>query len=83
MNVPLCHLLSMLIVQVALKINVLKMEHVFKMGYQKGEKTFYVCLTNWKGKEEEVTHHDNTWNPFWWEKNVRFEAFLKEDLDIS
>jgi hypothetical protein len=53
------------------------------MGNQKGKKAFYVCLTNWKGKEEEVAHHDNTWNPFWWEKNVPFEAFLKEDLNIS
>jgi hypothetical protein len=55
----------MSITQVAFKINVFKMEHVFKMGYRKGEKAFYVCLANWKGKEEEVDHHSNTLNFFW------------------
>lgn len=50
---------------------------------EKAIKPLYVCLTNQKGKEEEVAHHNNTLNPFWWEKNVQFEAFLNEDLDIS
>lgn len=35
------------IVWLGLKIDVLKMEQTFYMGYQKGEKVFYVFPTNW------------------------------------
>jgi hypothetical protein len=38
--------ISMPIVQPTLKINVLKMEHVFQMGYLEGNKLFYVSPTN-------------------------------------
>jgi len=37
----------MLIVKLDLKINMLKMEQVFFMGYWEGEKAFYVSSTNW------------------------------------
>jgi hypothetical protein len=33
MNIPLHHMISMPTVRLALKIDVLKMEHVFQMGY--------------------------------------------------
>jgi hypothetical protein len=46
MNIPLCCMISMLVVRPALKIDVLKMEHVFQMGYQEGDKVFYVSPTN-------------------------------------
>jgi hypothetical protein len=39
-------MISMLVVRPALKIDVLKMEHVFQMGYQEGDKVFYVSPTN-------------------------------------
>lgn len=42
MNIPLCHLLSMPIFSLTLKIDVSKMEHAFFIGYQEGEKVFYV-----------------------------------------
>ncbi len=45
-NIPLCCMISMLVVRPALKIDVLKMEHVFQMGYQEGDKVFYVSPTN-------------------------------------
>jgi hypothetical protein len=47
MNIPLYHMISMPIVKLAFKINVLKMEHAFQMAYQKGNKAFYVSPTNW------------------------------------
>jgi hypothetical protein len=46
MNIPLCYMISMLVVRLARKIDVLKMEHAFQMGYQKGNKVFYVSPTN-------------------------------------
>jgi hypothetical protein len=34
MNIPLCWFIAMLIVRLALKIDVLKMEQTFQMGYR-------------------------------------------------
>jgi len=34
MNIPLCRLITMPIVKLALKIDVLKIEHAFQMGYK-------------------------------------------------
>jgi hypothetical protein len=47
MNIPLCHMISMLVVRSALKIDVLEMEHAFQMGYREDDKVFYVFPTNW------------------------------------
>jgi len=47
MNIHFCHMISKLVVRLALKINVLKMEHVFQMGYRKCDKILYVSPTNW------------------------------------
>ncbi len=33
MNIPLCHMISVLVVKLTLKIDVFKMEHAFQMGY--------------------------------------------------
>jgi hypothetical protein len=46
MNIPFCKMILMPKVHLTLKINVLKMEHVFHMGYCEGDKVFYVFLTN-------------------------------------
>ncbi len=53
------------------------------MGYQKGEKTFYVSPTNWKGEEEGVISHIGAQGLLWHEKNVCFKAFLQDDQDLS
>ncbi len=51
MNIPLCKMISMPIEHLAFKINVLKMEQIFQIGYYEGDKTFYVFPLNWKGEE--------------------------------
>jgi hypothetical protein len=70
------------IVRLTLKIDVLKMEWVLFMGYCEGERAFYVYSTNWKGEEEKVCTYNDTWNFSWKEKNVEFEKFLVEDLNL-
>ncbi len=52
MNIPLCRMISMPIVHLAFKIDVLKMEHAFQTGYHEGDKVFYISPLNCKGKEE-------------------------------
>jgi hypothetical protein len=39
-------MISMPMVRPALKIDVLKMEQAFHMGYREGDKVFYVFATN-------------------------------------
>jgi len=56
MAIPLYQMISMLVICFVLKINVLKMEHVFHTGYWEGEKVFYVSPLNWKGHEF-LKHH--------------------------
>jgi hypothetical protein len=46
MNILLCRLLTMLIVKLALKIDVLKLEKMFFTNYHEGEKAFYISSTN-------------------------------------
>jgi hypothetical protein len=52
MSIPLCQLLSMLVVHPTFKLDVLKMERAFQMGCQEGEKTFYVSFTNGKDRRK-------------------------------
>jgi hypothetical protein len=49
MNIPLCRMISMPIVHLAFKINVLKMEQAFQIGYHEGNTIFYISPLNWKG----------------------------------
>ncbi len=65
------------IVRLALKIDVLKMEHAFQMGYNQGEKVSFVSSKNWQGEEIVVSIVESSWGPFWKEKNNRFEEFLE------
>jgi hypothetical protein len=52
MNIPLCRMISMPIVCLAFKIDVLKMEQAFQTGYREGDKAFYISPLNCKRKEE-------------------------------
>jgi hypothetical protein len=46
MNIPFCRMISMLVVRPTFKIDVLKMERAFQMGYREGDKVFYVSPIN-------------------------------------
>jgi hypothetical protein len=45
-------MISMPIVCLAFKIDVLKMEQAFQIGYHEGDKVFYISPLNCNGKEE-------------------------------
>jgi len=42
MNILFCRMVAMPIVCLALKIDVMKMEQAFQMGYKEGERAFYI-----------------------------------------
>jgi hypothetical protein len=50
MPIPLWRMVPMLVVRHTLKIDILKMEQAFHMGY-KGTRFFYLSPTSWKGEE--------------------------------
>lgn len=55
LHIPLCHIIFMPIIRLALLVNGKKMEHNFQMGYKELERTFYVSTINNKGAQEMVT----------------------------
>jgi hypothetical protein len=55
-------MISMFVICHALKIDVLKLEHAFQIGYCKGDKVLYVSPLNWKGKEEFLDSYVDSWN---------------------
>lgn len=83
MNIPLCKMISMLVVKPTLKIDVLKVEHDFHMGYKEGDKVFYVSATNQQREEAIVDTYEEGWDQHWKVANDESEVFLKGDLDLS
>lgn len=69
-------------VHLTLKINVLKMEHVFDMGYCEGDKIFYVFLTNQQGEGKLVESHIHELNFHWRHVSVSFEEAFKSNVDL-
>ncbi len=66
----------MLIVRHAFKIDILKMEHAFHMGYREGDKVFYLSPTNQKGEKEDVTLHNDTQDEHQLIENDQIEKVL-------
>jgi hypothetical protein len=72
-------MISMLIIGLALKIDVLKMEQAFQTRYHEGDKVFYVPPLNRKGEEEFIDSNVDSWNAHWHFKNDIFDlTFLLE-----
>jgi hypothetical protein len=72
--------ISMLVVRLAFKIDVLKMEHAFQMGYREGDKMFYVFFTNWQKEEKFVVDHIHHWDDHW---KVIMNASFEEVLNTN
>jgi hypothetical protein len=82
MVVPLCRMVPMLVVRPTLKIDILKMEQAFHMGYRVRDKVFYLFMMSWKGKEYDLSLHSRTWDEHWVIENERFEKVLQKDLNL-
>lgn len=79
MNIPLCCMISMLVVKPTFKIDVLKMEHVFQVGCQ----AFYVFSTNWQGEEAFVANHIREQDNHCKVVNASFEEGLNSNEDLQ
>ncbi len=71
MNIPFCRMISMHVVRPTFKIDVLKMEQAYQIGYHEGHKVFYVSPLNWKGKEQFVDSYFDSWNAHWHFENEK------------
>jgi hypothetical protein len=83
MVIPLCQMISMSVVHLALKIDIFKMKHAFQISYQERDKFFYVSLFNRKGEEEFQKQHMFSWSQYWMSENERFDSFLFVDLNFK
>jgi hypothetical protein len=52
------------------------------MGYQEGDKVFYVFPTNWQGEEAFVANHIHEWDDHWKAVNASLEERLNSDEDL-
>jgi hypothetical protein len=57
-------MVPMPVVKPTFKIDIFKMKQSFHMGYNEGDKVFYLSSTNWKG-EKHVSLHNRTWDVHW------------------
>jgi hypothetical protein len=57
MAIPLCRVISMLVICPTLKINIVKMEQAFQTSYQEGDKVFMFHLSIGKGMRIFKTTH--------------------------
>jgi hypothetical protein len=76
-------MISMPMMRPTLKIDVLKREHAFHMGYKEGDKVFYVFATKLQGEESLVDAYEEGWDQHWKVVNDEFEVFLKGDPNFS
>jgi hypothetical protein len=81
-NIPFCLMISMPVMRPAFKIDVFKIEQVFQMGYQEGDKVLYVSPINWQGEEALVADHIHEWDDHWKVVNASFEEGLNADEDL-
>jgi hypothetical protein len=77
-------MVPMPIIRPTLKIDILKMEQAFHMGYKEGDKVFYLFPKNWKGVRRKLLFYnrlhgmsislelENEW----------FEKLLQDDQDL-
>jgi hypothetical protein len=65
------------IVRPTFKIDILKMEQAFQMGYRQGEKVFFVSPKNWQREEVTISSYQDSWSLVWKKKNHEFEEFYK------
>ncbi len=65
MAIPLCRMVPMAVVRPTFKIDILKLEQAFHMGYKERDKVFYLSLMSWKGKEQDVSLHSGTCDEHW------------------
>lgn len=83
MNIPFCRMISMHVMRSILKIDVLKMEHAFHMGYKEGDKVFYVSTTIWQGEEALVDFYEEGWDQHQKVAIDEFEVFMRGDPYLS
>jgi hypothetical protein len=83
-NIPLCRMISLLVVRPFLKNNVMNLAaHFVACGYMEGNGVFYVALENNEGKTIDVTPDIvASWSDKWVQANALFEEELNSDDDL-
>jgi len=78
MEIPLCYMISMQVVKLALRNDIFKLQGDFYFSYHLGVANFYVCFEGIDGCIVDVTpERTNSWNDHWKVVNDEFEQFLE------
>ncbi len=84
MDIPLCRMVLMQVVRLALQIDITNMKKEFYVGYHLGSQVLYVSLKNIHGEIENVTFEkEMSWSFTWRYVNDKFEAFLDTKPTLS
>jgi hypothetical protein len=84
MDIPLCRMISLQIVRLALENDIMKLQADFIHGYRVGATVFYVSLTDEHGQGQDVTATDCLeWNDHWRSQDAEFEKFLQSDIELK
>ena len=76
-EIPLCRMISLQVVRLALAMDIEKMKADFIHGYRLGAAVFYVSTTDFIGIERFVTDADRqNYDRQWRRRNQEFEDFL-------
>jgi len=82
--IPLCHMVAMPMVRLALQCDLTKLENEFVNKYRDGFVIFYVFVTNEQGDQEQVSNaNKELWGPLWNEKNDVFNAYLNSTPNLE
>lgn len=82
--IPFCKMVALPLVRPIFQSDIRRLEQDFWLCYHGGDRCFYVSTTNDQGASLDVTDDLRaTWNEHWVQKNMEFEAFLVQDLDLS
>jgi hypothetical protein len=84
MEIPLCCMISMQVVRLALTNDILKLQGNFYSSYQLGVAIFYVSFEGIDGCIVDVTlERTNSWDDHWKVVNDEFEEFLKSKPSLD
>ena len=76
-EIPLCRMISLQVVRLALAVDIEKMKADFIHGYRPGAAVFYMSTIDFTSVERFVTDSDRqNWDRQWKRRNQEFEDFL-------
>jgi hypothetical protein len=84
-SIPLCRMISLLVVRPFLKNDILNLAaHFVSCGCLEGNGVFYVSMEDNEGRTKAVSEEIGaSWSDNWRSVNAKFEQLLQNDVDLQ